>query len=425
MATLESGHTGLDDAYAKAERDIAGNIVGGAFIAGQTWPTVWVRDAAYAIDLGAGWAYPQVARQTITGVATADGTWAQDRCAHFGGWPNLTDAIVGAIGAWASYVSDPDPVFLRWAYDVTAASLARAEREIFDGGLFRGCASFMESNSAYPLWFAFNGRAVGRTKALSTNVLHYRAYVLAARMAGLLGQDGVAWEAKAAALKRAINERLWLPRRGHYAYFEGSRRREGLGEALAALWGVADWDQVKSMHVTAHGVPCRWPRYLFWRPPLRRAEYYHNGMVWPFVQAYWARAAARHRDVGVFAAELDHLTRLAAKAPTLHELYRPGSGRPDGSPRQLWSAAGLQAMVHYGLLGMSFDETGVRFAPAVPEGFTSLVLRDFHFRHMTLEIRVAGHGTQIEGFELNGSPQAAPQIAGDLTGRHQITVRVC
>ncbi|WP_117215773.1 MGH1-like glycoside hydrolase domain-containing protein [Allorhizocola rhizosphaerae] len=421
MATLESGRTALDDAYAKATRDIAGNIVGGAFIAGQTWPTVWVRDAAYAIDLGAGFAYPQIARQTITGVATTDGLWAQDRCAHFGGWPNLTDAIVGAIGAWASYVADPDPSFLRWAYGVTVASLARAEREVFDGGLFRGCASFMESNSAYPLWLAFNGRAVGRMKALSTNVLHYRAYRIAARMAGLLGVEDL-FTAKAEALKRAINERLWSPRLGHYTYYEGSHRREGLGEALAALWGVAEWDRVKSMHVTPHGVPCRWPRYLLWRPPLRRAEYYHNGMVWPFVQGYWAWAAAKHGDVGVFAAELGHLTGLAGKAATLHEFYRPHSGRADGSPRQLWSAAGLHAMVHYGLFGMDTDVDRVRFAPVVPEGFTSLVLRDLHFRQMTLTIRVAGHGTQIRGFELDGSPQAAPEIPGDLTGRHEIAI---
>lgn len=421
MASLESGHPEHDAAYAKAARDIAGDIVGGGFIAGQTWPSVWVRDASYAIDLGCGFSFPQVARQTIRSVTTPEGTWAQDRCAHFGGWPNLTDAIVGTIGAWGSYVADPDPEFLRWAYDVTTASLSRAEREVFDGGLFRGCSSFMESNSGYPLWFAFRGQAVGRTKALSTNVLYYRGYVLAARMATLLGLDPDPWESKAAALKQAVNARLF--RRGRYAYFEGSSRTEGLGCALAVLWGVADFDQVRSLHITPHGIPCLWPRYLLWRPPLRRAEYYHNGMVWPFVQGYWGWAAARHGAVDVFASELEHLVGLAGRAATFHEFYHPGSGRPDGSPRQLWSAAGYQALVHYGLFGMSFDVDGIRFSPVVPERFSSLRLRDFTFRHMTLDIDITGSGAGVRSFELDGAP-GEPFVPGDLTGRHRVTIHV-
>jgi len=426
---LDSGQATYDAAYDMAVRDVAASVSGGAFVAGASWPTVWVRDASYAIDLGCGLLHPDVSTTTLRGVA-ADGVWAQDRAAHFGGWPRLTDSIVGAVGAWACYTATGDLDFLRWSHDVTRASLRRAEREIVDGGLFLGCASFMESNSGYPLRYAFNGRAVGATKALSTNVLHHRGYTLAARAATLLCEDPEPFEARAAALKLAINERLWQPDRGRYAYYEDaagrpSDRWEGLGTALAVLWGVADDDMAEAVFgavtPTPHGLPCLWPPYPVWKPWLLRDEYYyHNATVWPFVQGYWGWAAAERGAVTVFAAELASLADLAGRAATYHEFYRPDSGRPDGSARQLWSAAGYLAMVHFGLFGMSFDGTEIRFRPVVPAGFTSLRLSDFTHRDLTLEVTVTGAGNAVTSCTVDGTARPDHAIPATLTGRHRV-----
>lgn len=422
--TLSTGHVAYDAAYAKAVRDVAASVANGAFVAGEAWPTVWVRDASYAIDLGAGLMWPAVAAATMRGVV-ADGAWQQDRCAHFGGWPRLTDAIVGASGAWASFVVTGDLDFLRWSHEVTRASLARAEREVFDGGLFRGCASFMESDSAYPPRFAFRGRAVGATKALSTNVLYHRGYTVAAWAARLLGEDPEPFEDKATTLRQAINDRLW--RGDHYAYYEGSDRWEGLGTALAILWGVADDDQAtaifRTVRPTPHGLPCLWPPYPLWRPWLLRDEYhYHNATIWPFVQGYWAWAAASRGETGVFAAELASLADLAGRAPTYHEFYRRGTGRPDGSARQLWSAAGYLAMIHHGLFGVVLEHDEIRFRPVVPATFSTLRLSGLRYRDMTLEINVTGAGNTIASFLLDGVAQPAPAIPATLTGTHRIDI---
>jgi hypothetical protein len=334
VSRLESGDPSADAAYDKANRDVAANIVGGTFIAGRSWPTLWVRDASYSIDLACGSSYPEVSRDTMRAMASPEGTWAQDRAAHFGGWPNLTDSIVGAIGIWATFLATGDEELLRWGFGVTRNSLSRAEHEIFDGALFRGCASFMESNSAYPARYFLNGRAVGKTKALSTNMLYFRAYELAGRMAEVLGEDAGPFQAKAQRLKQAINERLWLPGKGYYSYYENagrglSPRMEGLGEALAVLWGVADEVRADSVQrrtpTTRTGLPCLWPRHIPWLLYLRRAEYYHNGMVWPLVQGYWAWAAASRLNVSLLDSELARLTALAGSADTFHEFYRPGS----------------------------------------------------------------------------------------------------
>ena len=429
---FESGRAVHDAAYGMAVRDVAASVSRGAFVAGVDWPAVWVRDASYAIDLGAGLLHPGVSVATMRGLAASGGPWVQDRAAHFGGWPRLTDSVVGAVGAWACYVATGDVDFLRWSHGVTRASLARAEQEIFDGGLFRGCASFMESNSGYPPRFAFSGRAVGATKALSTNVLYHRGYALAARSAELLGEDPAPFEARAAALKRAINDRLWQPERGRYAYYEDadgrpSDRWEGLGTALAVLWGVADDDAAaavfRTVTATRHGLPCLWPRYPLWKPWLLRDEYYyHNGMVWPFVQGYWGWAAATRGSVDVFAAELAELADLAGRAETFHEFYRPDTGRPGGSARQLWSAAGYLAMVHYGLFGLSFDGAEIRFRPVVPAGFGTLRLSGLAHRDLTLEVTVTGSGNHIGSFHVDGAEQPGHAIPATLTGPHRVDI---
>jgi len=48
---LFTGVDAYDAAYRKAIDVIAANSVDGAFIAGESWPQVWTRDTAYAVDL--------------------------------------------------------------------------------------------------------------------------------------------------------------------------------------------------------------------------------------------------------------------------------------------------------------------------------------------------------------------------------------
>ena len=102
---------------------------------------------------------------------------------------------------------------MKWAYDITINSLQRAEDEVLDkdSGLFMGCSSFLESNSGYPEKYMNDGELVGRTKALSTNMLYYSGYNLASKMARELGiadqtiiQD---LEDKAKLLKATIQKR--------------------------------------------------------------------------------------------------------------------------------------------------------------------------------------------------------------------------
>ncbi len=362
-----SGLPAYDQAYEKARRVIAANVKDGKFLAGQNWAQVWTRDTSYSTELACAILHPGVAKTTlldltqqVNGIGEC---WYQDRCGHFAGWPNLTDAIVGASGAWSLYLVTGDRDLLPPLYERTLRSLKRAERDAFNAklGLFSGCSSFMESDSAYPRKYADNGGKLAKTCALSTCLLYYRGYLVAADAGELLNKDVQPLREKAARLKDAINARFWLPEKGYYGYYldENGKiddRMEGLGEAFAILTGVADADRarqiLRSTPTTAWGFPCLWPQYPEWQSyQTDFAHYYHNGMIWPFVEGYWAWAASESKDAKTFGRELDALVALSGKNDTFMELYRPRTASrtaPRGScgaarPSSPWFTTGCSA----------------------------------------------------------------------------------
>jgi hypothetical protein len=145
-------------------------------------------------------------------------------------------------------------------------------------------------------------------------------------------------------------------------------------------------------------------------------------MIWPFVEGYWAWAAAEAKDVQTFGRELDALVALSRKNQTFMELYRPEEGAPDGSPRQLWSASGFLSMIYHGLFGMEFQPNGVRFAPVVPERFHELTLDGVQYRGARLRVVVKGSGTRISAFKLDGHKRAKPFIEASAMGAHEIEI---
>ena len=90
---------------------------------------------------------------------------------------------MGASGAWALYLVTGDRELLRPDLRAHRPQPARAERDAFNPqlGLFSGCSTFMESNSGYPKTYAMKGPMIAKTYALSTNLLYYRGYKIAAR----------------------------------------------------------------------------------------------------------------------------------------------------------------------------------------------------------------------------------------------------
>jgi len=444
--TFSSGVPDVDDAFNLAIKEVGENIVDGRFIAGHGWSTLWTRDTAYAIELAGGLFHPEPSKVSLVACQEQDmrsggssKVWLQDECGHFGGWPQLSDAIVGAQGAWALYLSSGDREFLNLAYNLTKSSLSRAERDVYDrsSGLFLGCSSFMESNSGYPARYAMRGDLVGKTKALSTNMLHYNGYKLGSLMGKELGaseEEVKSLEAKAAKLRIAVRERMWMKDHGHYSYVEDEENKllqthEGLGSSLVLLAPEFETDpkRIASMFQTAHrteyGLTCLWPKFDDHEDSGDTATYYHNARLWPFVQAYWAIAAARHGRVEDFSKEFNGVLKLSQKGNTFAEFYDVNGTHVDERQRQLWSDAGFLGMVHQGLFGMALDARGVRFSPVKPKELGDTIsLKNLPYRNMMLDISVKGHGASVQSFKLDGEEQSNHFVPNTLDGEHVVEI---
>lgn len=101
-----------ETAYNLALSEIGSNIACNHFVAGTGWSQLWTRDTSYAAELGAAILHPGVVKQSLMASVGEWGNnkevWLQDTCGHFGGWPNLSDAIVGVRGAWSLYLVTGD-----------------------------------------------------------------------------------------------------------------------------------------------------------------------------------------------------------------------------------------------------------------------------------------------------------------------------
>mmetsp|Transcript_35285 Transcript_35285/g.51844 ORF Transcript_35285/g.51844 Transcript_35285/m.51844 type:complete len:532 (-) Transcript_35285:78-1673(-) len=450
---FESGYASYDAAYNLALSEMNANTKNGYFIAGAGWTQLWTRDTSYAIQLSAGLVNPGVSHKSLLKCTEEDselGTvWLQDSCGHFGGWPNLSDAIVGVQGAWSLYLVTGDVSFLAWAYKITKSSLIRAERDVYDesSGLFLGCSSFMESNSGYPSKYAFKGKLVGQTKALSTNILYYNGYKLGAMMGQELDyppSEINQLNTKADRLRDAIRSRLWLPEKGYYSYFEDEdndliHQMEGLGESLALLADEfeSDKDRVDSILSNTHpsnkddelgrGIPCLWPRFKIKEKKYDIATFYHNGRIWPFVQGYWAIAAARHDNIAMFGNEFSNLVELSQnqQSTTFAEFYELDGTYLKIRKRQLWSDTGFLGMVYHGLFGMELKRDGIFFKPVKPALLPfadTISLREVVYRKMVLDVFVTGSGSTLESFQLDGKIVEEPFISREITGKHTIEI---
>jgi len=439
---FSSGVQEYDDAFNLAMKEVGQNIVDGRFIAGHGWDTLWTRDTAYAVELAGGLFHPEPSKVSLLACQQDAGSskvWLQDECGHFGGWPKLSDAIVGAQGAWALYKSSGDKEFLTLAYNLTKNSLTRAEQDVYEksSGLFLGCSSFMESNSGYPAKYAMRGDLVGKTKALSTNMLHYNGYKIGSLMGKELGaaeEEVKSLEDRAAKLRDAVRERMWLKDEGHYSYVEDEENKlmpthEGLGSSLVLLAPEFETDpkRIASMFETAHrtefGMPCLWPKFDDVELASDTATYYHNARLWPFVQSYWAIAAARHGRVEDFSKEFNGVLKLSQKGNTFAEFYEVNGTHVDERQRQLWSDAGFLGMVHQGLFGMALEAKGVRFTPVKPKEMGDTIsLKNIPYRKMMLDVSVKGHGASIKSFKLDGEEQADHFVSNGLEGTHSVEI---
>jgi hypothetical protein len=361
------------------------------FETGEKWHYVWTRDLSYSIDLGL-WRFdPARARNgllfKLSSVRAKDvpqGLYPMQDTGSGGSWPISTDRVVWFLGA--RHLLD-DKVFADKAWQALNDTLAQDREYAFDAhmGLYRGETSFLDwREQTYPEWTKDNVVFIGQSFALSTNVLHYQALRLAARMAAQRSDSRAKqYAARADALKQAINTHFWRADRGMYMSYIGDdglpvEAYDLLGLSLVITSGVADPARARSSLAHYPAWPADSP--VIW-PERADQPIYHNRAIWPFVSAYALRAAREVDDPARIAFEIESIMRGAALAGSNMENYELAtqsthvddgklSGPVVDSPRQLWSVAGYLDMVTEGVFGLAEDG---RVEPKLPASLVPML----------------------------------------------------
>ncbi len=127
------------------------------------------------------------------------------------------------------FAYDADTAYMRKMWPVIKLHLEWEKRN-FDpdnDGLYDGYCCIWASDALY-----YNGGSVTHSSAYN-----YRGNLLAARIAEIIGEDPAPYRAEASRILKAMDERLWLDDKGHWAEYEDCM---GLGRKheSAAVWSI-------------------------------------------------------------------------------------------------------------------------------------------------------------------------------------------
>jgi len=416
---LRSGHDMLDALYALAVEEAreasvdaisdwafnGGNPLpcapGGCFETGRLWKYVWTRDTSYSVALGLSLLDPTRARNSMEFKTSLrrDGTKREivQDTGTGGSYPISSDRVVWAMGAYEllKYLDGQERTSFRdLAYEAIVNTAERDRKVVWDSadGLYRGEQSFLDwREQTYPAWTGTDTVQIGMSKALGTNIGHLVLLDVASKLATEKGDAQAAqkYAGWASALGDAIRARLWLSNEELFSTFipttldtAPTRQYDLLGEAFAVLFDVATPAQAEALvsrypHLPK-GAPVIWPQQ-------QDTRIYHNRGIWPFVTAFWAKAAAKAGNADAVDHALRSLIRGAALNLSNMENFEaatganykdegPTSGPVVNSQRQLWSVAGFVGVVHDVLFGLEATQTGIRFSPKITRGLRSTLL---------------------------------------------------
>lgn len=403
------------------------------FRTGKEWAGVWTRDVSYSIILAQASLQPKVAMKSLLRKVSKEGRIIQDTGTG-GAYPCSTDRVIWATAAWEIYQTTGDDAWLRKVYPIIKQSLADDRQNAYDPatGLVRGESSFLDwREQTYPRWM--QPVDIYQSENLGTNAVHYQANIVLAQMAAKLGQPGVAAQHKrqAEAIKFGINQHLWEADKGYYGqYLYGrtalalSPKAEALGEALCVLFGIAEGERaqqvVSKTPTVPFGIPCLYPQ-IPGIPP------YHNDAVWPFVQSFWALAAAQVGNEASLMESMAAIYRPAALFLTNKENFVARNGDYAGtqinSSNMLWSLSGSLGLVYKVLFGMQYQGDKLVFRPFVPQAFQGQRrLSGFRYRRAVLDVEMTGFGNEIASITLDGQPLPDAAISSGLSGRHKVSI---
>lgn len=397
---------------------------------GKEWGGVWTRDVSYSILLSMAYLQPEASKISLMKKVNPHGVIIQDTGSG-GAWPVSSDRMIWALAAYELYKVTGDRKWLEYIYPIIRQSVEDDALTLAsDNGLVKGETSFIDwREQSYPRWM--QTADIYQSEALGTTIVHAQALQVLAEIADELGKgkEAAGYAARAAAIRKAVNDHLWLDDKGYYAMYTYGRtapilnpRAETLGESLAILYDVASPERART--ITENNPTTPFGAAIFF-PQIADIPPYHNNSLWPWVGAYWAMANAKAQNEAGTLEAIGAVFRPAAMFATNKENFVLDNGdiaTQLNSSNMLWCLAGNIAITHKILFGIRFEKDGLAFAPFVPKALAGeRTLTNFKYRRAVLDITVKGYGSQIKSFTLNGKEQK-PFIPTDIKGNNKIVI---
>lgn len=380
----------------------------------------------YSVILSLAALAPEFAKNILIGLVTKERLLRRDGF--------LNDRALWVTAAWEVYKVSGDRQWLNDSYEIAKKALEEDRFTAFDPvkGLIRGKSSFvLQDIQTYPSWM--QSAAIYESMATSTNAIHYSALTSLSAMAKHLAkeEDGKRYQIWADSLKVNINKKLWLNNKSLYAqylyggvYKSHSERSDALGQALAICFGVTDSERaqaiIANMPISSFGAAWVYPQIAY-------VPSYQNNAVWPFVQAYVAKAAAKIHNERAVLASLGAIYRASAMYLTNKEAFRADNGNYEpilsNEDDALSSLAGSLSLIYQVLFGFEFEPNGLRLNPYIPKKLRGeRKLEGFKYRGAILDITLSGYGSVITAVTLDGNELKEALIPGNLKGRHALTI---
>ncbi len=339
-------------------------------------------------------------------------------------YPAHNDRLGWVSAAWRVYLATGDREWLRWAYNVSDATLRYDQDIAFDDrtGMVHGSSSdYTMLTSEMPAWMDNN--EVYASYTLNNNIVAVQALRDMASMADELGLDGSELETQASHCIDAINSYMWNEARGRYTamiYGEPFKQQapctDNHAQALAVMCRLADNDDrastiIEKTAVTHCGVNTFYPARTHTTEPAL------NEQGWGLLQGLWNLAAAHVDNDNALRRGLAALWR----AQLLFSTQLAGGGN---TQLDVAMAMSNVAMTHRLLAGMNFEPQGIEFAPVVPYclgGDKQLV--GVNYRGATLDITIKGSGHEVDFIMLDGKRIDGSFIdASRLSEHHNIVI---
>jgi glycogen debranching enzyme len=256
----------------------------------------------------------------------------------------------------------------------------------------------------------------------------YAAFVARAHFAREAGDADAAayWASRATRLKAAFNEAFWLPDRGWYAVALDRDKRPV--DALASnmghcLWtGIVDVDKAPAVaaRLMSPEMFSGWGvRTLATSMTAYNPMSYHNGSVWPHDNAIVAAGLMRYGFVAearrVATAVLAAAERFGHSLPELYcgfarDEYDPPLPYPAACSPQAWAAATPVQLVRTLLrLDPCVPDGVVHFAPAWPEEYGPLAVRNLRLAERLTSLTVHGARSRLTGLGRDIAVVPAPR----------------